>query len=82
MGSIAVTSGGPRTQVRAVRGPDLSDSQADSGSSILVTCSTMKAQVSGPAEHGYLSRSRSVGCLAGGPPRPRMAGTCKPGQHV
>jgi len=50
---ITVTSGASDAQVRAVRGPDLSDSQADSGGSIPLTRSTLtrsnlKAQITGP----------------------------------
>jgi len=37
MGSITVTCGAPVAQVRAVRDPDRSDSQADSAGSIPVT---------------------------------------------
>jgi hypothetical protein len=51
-GSITVTSGALSTQVRAVRGLDLSDSQADSASSILVTRSMAEPKVSGHADHG------------------------------
>jgi len=39
-GSVTVTSGASAAQVRAVRDPDLPDSQADGASSILVTRST------------------------------------------
>ena len=50
--SMTVTSGASGPQVRAVRDPDLSDSQADSGGSIPLTRSTLarsnlKAQVTG-----------------------------------
>jgi hypothetical protein len=54
-GSIAVTGGASSAQVRAVRGSNRSDSQADSASSILVTRSNVKAQVSGHAGHGSLA---------------------------
>jgi hypothetical protein len=57
---MTVTSGVPDTQVRAIRDPDRSDSQADSASSILVTRSTIKRQVSG-----------SRWALASGPMMPR-----------
>src|SRR4249920_1429513 len=45
MGSITVTSGASVAQVRAVRGPDRSDSQADSAGSIPVTRSTVQCLV-------------------------------------
>ena len=44
---MTVTGGASDVQVRVVRDPDLSDSQADSAGSIPVTRSTVKAQVSG-----------------------------------
>ncbi len=46
-GSVTVTSGALDVQVRTVRGPDLSDSQADSAGSIPVARSSVKSQVSG-----------------------------------
>src|SRR5262245_20956532 len=56
MGSMTVTSGASVAQVRAVRRPDRSDSQADSAGSIPVTRSDVKAQVSGHARRGSLAR--------------------------
>jgi hypothetical protein len=53
---MTVTSGMSAAQVSAVRGPDRSDSQADSASSILVTRSDVKAQVSGHARYHSLAR--------------------------
>jgi hypothetical protein len=44
MGFITVTSGASGLQVRAVRGPDLSDSQADGAGSIPVTRSCRVAR--------------------------------------
>src|SRR6266480_3024443 len=46
VGSMTVTSGASVAQVRAVRGPDRSDSQADSAGSIPVTRSNPSTQVS------------------------------------
>jgi len=57
-GSLTVTDGASIAQLSAVKGPDLLYSQADSASSILVTRSTVQAQVSGHAGHGRLSRRR------------------------
>ena len=44
---MTVTSGASTAQLRAVRGPDRSDSQADSAGSIPVTRSNIKIQASG-----------------------------------
>ena len=55
-GSMTVTSGTSTAQVRAVSGPDLSDSQADSAGSIPVTRST-NPQVSDDVPLRRLSRS-------------------------
>jgi hypothetical protein len=44
-GSMTVTSGASDGQARVVRGPDLSDSQADSAGSIPVTRSNEKSHV-------------------------------------
>ena len=51
--SMTVTGGASDDQVRAVRGPDLSDSQADSAGSIPVTRSNVKIQASGIFDVGF-----------------------------
>jgi len=50
---MTVTGGASDDQVRAVRGPDLSDSQADSAGSIPVTRSNVKIQASGIFDVGF-----------------------------
>ena len=58
-GSLTVTSGASGAQVGAARGPDRSDSQADSAGSIPVTRSALKAPDSG-AFVSFLDLSRTV----------------------
>jgi hypothetical protein len=59
-GSVTVTSGVSDAQVRAVRGPDLLVSQADSAGSIPVTRSHVKAQARGCFSGLGLDRSRGL----------------------
>jgi hypothetical protein len=66
---MTVASGASDVQVRAVRGPNLSDSQADSAGSIPVTRSNVKAQVRdgisrlGPGRSGALRAFMPLACL-------------------
>ena len=63
-GSMTVVSGASAAQLRVVRGPDRTGSQADSAGSIPVTRSTTKPKVSAHARAGPQSRL-SLGDLYG-----------------
>ena len=73
MGSMTVASGTSVAQVRPVRRPDRSDSQADSAGSIPVTRSHVKAQVREHPQPDSLSRQR-LDDLYGHPRKPSRTG--------